>query len=40
MGVVKVGHRLELMEAIHGLRREAGLVNKYKFFSLPQLMIE
>jgi hypothetical protein len=40
MGVVKVGHRLELVEAIHGLRREAGLVNKYKFINLPQLLIE
>ena len=40
MGVVKVGHRLELMEAIHGLQREAGLVNKCKFINLPQLLME
>lgn len=40
MGIVKVGHRLELMEAIHRLRREAGLVNKHKFINLPQLLIE
>ena len=40
MGVVKIGHRLELMEAIHGLQREVGLVNKYKFINLPQLLME
>ena len=40
MGVVKVGHRLEIMEAIHGLRREAGLINKYKFIDLPTLLVE
>ena len=40
MGIVKVGHRLEIMEAIHKLRREAGLVNKHKLINLPQLLIE
>ena len=40
MGVLKVGHRLEIMEGIHSLRREAGLVNKYKFIDLPTLMTE
>ena len=40
MGVVKVGHRLEIMEGIRELRREAGLLNKYKFIDLPTLVSE
>ena len=40
MGVVKVGHRLGIMEAINHLRREAGLVDKYKFMDLPTLALE
>lgn len=40
MGVVKVGHRLDILEAIHALRREAGLVSKHKFISLPTLLME
>ena len=40
MGVVTVGHRLEMMESIHELQREAGLLDKYRFIDLPTLLTE
>ena len=38
MGVIKVGHRLEIMEGIYQLRKEAGLIDRSKFVDIKSLL--
>lgn len=40
MGVTCVGHRLELVQAIEELRKEAGLVSREKYVDVSTLMIQ
>ncbi len=38
MGLFTVGHRLEIMEAIHELRQNAGLVDNSKLVDVKTLL--
>ena len=38
MGVAKVGHRLEIMEGINQLRKEAGLIERSRLVDIKSLL--
>lgn len=40
IGVAKVGHRLELMEAIEQLRKEGALLSRDKFVDMNSLLTQ